>query len=153
MWRNPVRNSEDEFSKTNYSDRVIRVGDKDKLDACATGLLVTIRQFSDAKWDRILGGAMAFADSRIGRKGAEPSKIIRPAIEVDEPFILSDASATSTAGSHDGDDSTGIQVDSYSEGTWTRSLSAGPEIVKEWQEEEGELDPRDLVLDDVEERE
>ena len=73
MWRNPVRNSEDEFSKTNYNDRVVRVGDKNKLDARAMGLLATIRQFSDAKWDRILGGAMEFAESR--RKGAETNRV------------------------------------------------------------------------------
>ena len=77
----------------NYSDRVVQVGDKDKLNARATGLLVTIRKFGDAKWDWILGGAMKFADSRW--KGSEANRVIRPAIEIEEPFLLSDVSAAS----------------------------------------------------------
>jgi len=81
----------------NYSDRVVRAGDKDKLDAHATGLLATIRQFSDAKWDRILGGAMKFADSRWKGSKSQANRVIYPVIEIEEPYLLSDASASNAA--------------------------------------------------------
>jgi len=154
VWRNPVQNSEDEFSKMNYSDRVVRVGDKDKLDAHATGLLATIRKFSDAKWDWILRGAMIFAESKW--KGSDANKVIHPAIEIEEPFLLSDASAASDNGKCSmrvdlEDTSTQFIHRDHGKSPQARP-SIGPGVTKDLQEEVGQLDMGHLPLDDAAER-
>jgi len=99
VWTAPARSSADEFSKTPYGDRITQVDGKDKLDARATSLVPTIRSFNDAKWKRILDGAQKFSEAR--GKATIPVPIAHPTVEVNTPFLLSDAGEVSTSEDED----------------------------------------------------